>query len=175
MKQQHVVMMALLAVPALGCGGESDSLDAREATTAECPNGGVVLVDDGRAFPVCDGDGTGPQGDPGPMGPAGPEGPSGPAGPPGSASSDIVTDTVLCQSNDGVTYLSAYLWVMSDGDAVGMCRISEAGTQFSETSPIIGTGCSLMSVIHNELVTIDLSTNPPTLGGVFTGNMTCSS
>jgi hypothetical protein len=79
----------------------------------------------------------------------------------------------LCQSNDGTTFLTAYIWIMADGDAVGFCTITEVGTQWSSTSPIIFTTSNLESVVQQGLLSIDFSVNPPALGGVFTGNMAC--
>src|SRR5690606_10768536 len=104
------VLLSLIAIFLICCGSD-EGVHVRPATPDECPNGGVTLVD-GDTFPVCSNGAQGPKGDPGPAGPAGPAGPPGPAGQGTSGSSDIIAGTVLCQVNDGSSFISAYIWVI---------------------------------------------------------------
>lgn len=167
-----------------GCGGhQGTDIEMEGATPSECPAGGVVLIDEGVRYPVCDGDGSGPQGLPGKDGAAGPRGATGPQGPSGAsggnASTDIITAELLCSSLvtingvSGSGLLSCYIWVMSDGDDVGICSFS-AGNNFSETSPIIG-GRSILNggPYTADLIHIDFSTPQPSITGGVTGTLTC--
>jgi hypothetical protein len=127
----------------------------------------------------------GEDGEPGPAGPAGedgadgapgPRGPQGETGPAGDiASSNIIIGTVLCQANDGVSFLDAYIWVIDPAvdpdDNIGICSIGEGS--FQDTSPFIGARCTLISP-SNGVFEIDISTNPPTVSGALTGSMVCS-
>jgi hypothetical protein len=118
----------------------------------------------------------GVDGQDGEQGPPGERGERGAQGPAGQLSSqNIIADTVLRQANDGVSFIDAYIWVIDPAadatDNIGLCSIGE-GT-FQDTSYFIGTHCTLISPT-NGVFDIDISTNPPTLSGGFTGNLVCS-
>ncbi len=108
----------------------------------------------------------------------GADGRDGERGPPGAdgapGSSDIIVRTVLCQADNGVSFVDAYIWVFDvaadSNDDIGMCSIGEGS--FRQTSYFIGPACTLISP-SNGVFTIDISANPPTLSGGLTGTMAC--
>lgn len=177
------------------CGSESGDVQLRGATASECPSGGTTLVSKGEAYPVCNGDEAapaergepGPQGDPGSQGESGAPGPRGLQGPRGlpgtngtngangaAGTTDIIADTILCSVlPTGGGLLSSYIWVMSDGDAVGICSWGIGA--YSETAPIIGSSCVLNGGPSvSELIIINFAANPPAVSGGIVGTMGCS-
>lgn len=175
---------ALLIV--FGCGSDGEDVDGKNivieaATMSECPSGGVVLIDSGERYPICNGSDVGVQGPQGPMGLPGAMGPAGLPGPMGASygSSNIISRTVLCQATDPVLLisLSAYIWVIDvaadSNDNIGICSISEIQSAHTETAPIIGAVCNLPSFDAGGVVTIDFTVSPPIIGGVLTGQMQC--
>jgi hypothetical protein len=85
---------------------------------------------------------------------------------------------MLCQLDDHLTFVSAYLWDVGGADEenwdsqdVGLCFITE-GT-YSQTHPVIGATCSLLSPRFLGLVYLDFSTDPPTASGALSGRMNC--
>jgi hypothetical protein len=115
----------------------------------------------------------GPQGEQGPAGLDGATGPQGPAGQPGPEQ-DIVVGSFLCQVDDGTTFLSAYVTLFADGDAIGSCYLSEFDVaRFNHSSSLIGPSCTLISLVNAGIVTLDFSQEPPVVSGALTGTMEC--
>lgn len=147
------VLIALL----LGCGSDA---------------GGSPLSSDDEPCPGTLQGPAGPQGEPGADGSDGLDGADG---------ADTVTGvrkSMLCQIDDHLTFVSVYLWDVGGADEehwdsqdMGLCFITEG--IYSQTKPVIGSTCSLMSTRLLALVYLDLSTDPPTASGALAGAMNC--
>ena len=166
---------ALSLLSACSSSGDAPEVEARAAGVDECPAGGTVLLVDGEVqATVC----NGRDGD---TGPAGVPGTPGVMGEPGqNATSDgVIRDTLFCTLDDAETFVSLYLWRI-DGtseafDNVGLCRLGEGA--FSDTVPLIGTRCSMVSPAKQEPVEIELGADAAsaTVSGAMTGAMDCGS
>jgi hypothetical protein len=120
---------------------------------------------------------AGADGEDGREGPPGPRGEQGEPGPAGAANSDVIVQTILCTGEVDGTFLTAYIWLLSDGDAVGICDLDEF--EGSDTEPLIGNTCSLVSRrliiegFESGLITITFSDQGALLSGAFTGGLEC--
>jgi hypothetical protein len=132
---------------------------------------------DGAAGPPGEQGERGPMGTPGVMGAPGIAGPPGAPGAPGkdgaSGSGVVIQKEILCQVTVGAVFFGAYIWLMSDGNEVGICTLSESLLNHDQTEPIIGTQCALSTVSAGAITIIDFSANPPVLSGGFVGTMGC--
>jgi len=137
-----VVALAVL----LGCSADSPELRvlARDATTSECPSGGLVLsIHDEIYEPICDGvDGQmGARGGPGAMGATGATGATGSAGKDAQNVADVLalirrksSSVILVECTDGTSF----------SDASG--TKTTAGTVITAEHVVQGmTGCELYS------------------------------
>lgn len=169
--RRFLLAVGWLLAACSGAGeGDAPQFTTRAATLAECPNGGSVGLADGEVWVVAC------HGAPGMAGSVGAPGAMGARGQDGSpGSSNVIATTVLCQADDGTSFLSAYLWVFDpsadSNDDIGVCSIGEGA--FQQTRPFIGSACTLISPAKGGTVTLDVSTNPPSVTGAIVGTMSC--
>lgn len=150
------------------CGGEDAvTLDTSAATEDQCPAGGVVLSVEGiEQAVVCNGV-------------AGNTGEQGEQGDPGVdvLEQGVIADTLYCVLNDGVTFLSVYVWEIqgrvSPLNNVAICRLGEPN--FADTVPVLGTRCSMLSPAKGVVeIAIDVEAGTAVASGDMMGALDCS-
>lgn len=129
-------LTGLLLLVACGEEAASPSITTRQADSAECQNGGtVLLIDDEASGTVCNGI-TGVNGRDGMVGNPGA---NGAADTP--ASGGFIQDVRLCEWTDGSMELAVYVWILTPGDqVVGMCRFVSANNP--ETVELAEASCA---------------------------------
>lgn len=146
MNARELILVALAAIAA-GCGGGSKiSITDRDATDAECPGGGHVLVSGDQVIPICNGqDGKdGSDGAPGAPGATGATGARGPQGLAGTVGEDPTTSTNCTGSyisGSTTVYVTLDYITFADGSRYGTCALNRRLDRIVDVSTMTETLC----------------------------------
>jgi hypothetical protein len=167
----------------LGCSADSPELrvSARDATTSECANGGLVLTFQNETYePICDGV-DGPMGAPGEIGATGATGARGPIGAAGQDAQNVAdvlalirpknSSVLLVECTDGTTFSQASGTKTTAGTVITAEHVVRGVTSCDlfSAAPVTLVGSMLSSAQRGERDEVEMQVEWTSQGAVLRG------